>query len=244
MEREELRTLPLDHPWTPEALRENFAAVMGGVAYPGRRPGHAVIAGLCPPRDKDDFEAHVLAEAESRDLGDLLRACRALGRQYRLAGTLRHEPFRWIGDGKHVGANEILWRLNKEAERGAAPLSIETTTLIDGPQPYLAMFATLSEYVKPDRKRLYLHGSRAALAMNEVPPDEVADVRLGDYPAVEALAYVVDGLRTWLDQRPNEQEGDVKREDTCACRFRLHNPGPDPGKKLGKWPSPKTLSPR
>lgn len=207
MEREELRTLPLDHPWSLETLRENFAAVAGGVAYPGRRPGHAVVAGLCPPRNKDDFEAHVLAEAENRDLGELLRACRALGRQYCLAGTLRSQPFRWLGDGKHTGGNEILWRLNKETKNTGDHLSIETTTLIDGPQPYLAMFATLSEYVKPDRKRLYLHHSKAALAMNEVPPDEVAGARLGDYPAVEALAFVVDGLRTWLEQRPDERHG-------------------------------------
>lgn len=209
MEREELRTLPLDYQWTREALRDHFAVVAGGVSYPGRRPGHAIVAGLCEPRDRADFEAHVLAETESRDLGDLLRACRALGGQYRRAGMLRQETFRWLGDGKHVGANEILWRLNKEAGNAGDHLSIETTTLIDGPQPYLTMFATLSEYVKPDRKRLYLHNCKAALAMTEVPADEVADARIGDYPAVEALAFVADGLRTWLEQRPDERQGDV-----------------------------------
>jgi hypothetical protein len=210
MEREELRTLlTLEHPWTPAALREHFAAVMGGVAYPNRRPGFAVVAGLCRPRDKDDFEAHVLAEAESHDLDELLRSCRGLAKRFRPAGTLRTELFRWIGAGEHVGANEILWRLNKDPDFRYDQLSIETTTLIDGPQPYLSMLPTLSQYTHPDRKRLYLHGSKAEPAMNEIPPDEVAETRLGEYPAVEALAFVVDALREWLDCPPTETVGDT-----------------------------------
>jgi hypothetical protein len=210
MEREELRTLlTLDHPWTAETLRESFAVVQGGVAYPGRRPGHAIIAGLCPPKTRDDLEIHVLAETESPDLGELLRACRGLAKQYRMAGTLRNEPFLWTGDGKHVGAQQIIWRLNEETEGERDQLTVQTTTLIDGPSPYLSMLATLSEYTEPDHKRLYLHNSKAAFAMNDIPPDEVADARLGDYPAIEALAFVVDAVRTWLEQQPTETDGDT-----------------------------------
>lgn len=86
---------------------------------------------------------------------------------------------------------------------------MQTTTLIDGPSPYLSMLATLSEYTRPDRKRLYLHNSKAAFAMNDMPPDEVVDARLGDFPATEALAFVVDALRTWLKHRPTETDGDT-----------------------------------
>jgi hypothetical protein len=64
---------------------------------------------------------------------------------------------------------------------------------------------------------LYLHGSKVALAMNEVPRDEVAEAGFGAYPAIEALAFAVDALRTWLnghgeysdraDPRKGEQRG-------------------------------------
>jgi hypothetical protein len=210
MEREELRTLlTLAHPWTPETLRDHFAAVQGGVAYPGRRPGHAIVAGLCTPKTRDDLEIHVLAETESPDLGELLRACRGLAKQYRLAGALRSDLFRWIGDGEQVGANRIIWRLNEEDERACDQLTVETTTLIDAPSPYLSMFSVLSELTRPDRKRLFLHGSLAAHAMNEVPPDEVASTKLGEFPAIEALAVVVDALRSWLDCRPSNTDGDT-----------------------------------
>lgn len=202
MEREELRTLPLDHAWTPEVLRENFAAVMGGVAYPGKRPGHAVVAGLCHPRAKDDIEIHVLAETESPDLGDLLRTCRALGQKFRPAGMRPHDFFHWIGDGRHVGAGEIIWRLNQEPGNEYNQLSIEPTTLLDDPTPYLTMFALLSDLTKPETKRLYLHGSKVEPAMHEIPPGEVAETKLGTAPGIEALAFVVAGLRSWLDYQP------------------------------------------
>lgn len=205
MEREELRNLPLDHPWTPKSPREHFAVIYGGVAYPGRRPGHAVVAGLLPPEAKDDFEVHVLSETENEDLGALLRECRGLASRYRLPGMWVKEPFRWIGDGKHAGANRLMWKLNDEAQsgRGRDQITVESTAIIDTPQPYLSMLTLLREHTEGARKTLYLHGSRVVHAMTEIPRDEVADTKLGEYPSIEAMAFVVDALRTWLDIHVN-----------------------------------------
>ena len=208
MDREELRNLPLGHQWTPQSLRDHFAAVQGGVAHPGRRRGFAVVAGLCPPRAKGDCEIHVLAEVECPDLGGLFRACRGLEKQHRMAGALRSDPFHWVGDGGHIGARRLMWRLNEETESGydRDQLSIGSTTILDMPQPYSYMFTTLSDCTREDRKQLYLHGSKVTHAMKEVPRDEVADTRFGEYPAIEALAFVVDALRTWLDGYANESD--------------------------------------
>ncbi|NLT75183.1 MAG: hypothetical protein GXX98_01565 [Planctomycetes bacterium] len=195
MDREKLRTLPLGHAWTPQTLQQHFAAVVGGVAYPGRRPGHAIVVGLCHPRDRDDFEAHVLDESESEDLGALLRACRALGKRYRPAGMGLYDLFRWIGDGKHVGAREIVYRLNGEPGNEYNRLSIGSTTMLDDPTPYLSIFALLSDLTRPETKRLYLHGSQVQLAMHEIPRDEVAETKLGTAPGIEALGFVIQGLR-------------------------------------------------
>ena len=195
MEREELRSLALDFAWTQETVAATFAAVMGGVAYPGRRPGFAVVAGLCHPKAKDDCEIHVLDEVESPDLGELLRACHALGGKWRLPDTRPDVPFRWIGNGKHVGAQEIIWRLNREPENEYNQLDVEYTAILDDPTPYLTMFALLSDLTHPERKRLYLHGSKVAHGMNEIPADELAETKLGEYPSIEALAFVVHALR-------------------------------------------------
>ncbi len=226
MEREELRNLPPDYAWTREALTDTFAVIMGGVAFPGRRPGFAVVAGLCHPNAKSDCEIHVLGEVESPDLGELLRACRGLGAKYRRAGMLRNEPFRWFGNGKHVGAQDIIWRLNRESGNQFDRLDIESTVLLDDPTPYLTMFSLLSGFTRPEQKRLYLHGCTAAHAMNELPPDELAETKLGEYPSVEALAFVVGGLREWLDYRPT---GPVDRNASPYGNWARFNRGKNSG---------------
>ncbi|MHC4520951.1 MAG: hypothetical protein ACYTAS_20355, partial [Planctomycetota bacterium] len=104
---------------------------------------------------------------------------------------------------------ELLYRINAETKNTGDHLSIETTTILEMPAPYSYMCSILAENTRGDRKRLFLHDARAALGMNELDADEVADARIGDHPAVEALAFVVDELRTWLDQRPDERLGDT-----------------------------------
>ena len=42
--------------------------------------------------------------------------------------------------------------------------------------------------------------------MNEVPRDEVADTRFGEHPAIESLAFVVDALRSRLEQQVFERD--------------------------------------
>lgn len=205
MEREELRTLGMDHPWTPKGLHEHFAVIFGGLAYPGRRPGHAVVVGLLYAQAKEDFEAHVLGETESEDLGVLLRACRGLASRYRMPGMWVKEPFRWIGNGKHAGANRIMWKLNDEVQggHGRDRITVESATILDTPQPYLSLLAILRDHTQGARKTLYLHGSRVAHAMTEIRSDEVADTLLGEYPAIEALGFALDALRSWFDTYVN-----------------------------------------
>jgi hypothetical protein len=78
---------------------------------------------------EDVEHRYVLQEAESPDLGELLPNYRGLAKPCRLPGTPRHEAFRWFGDGEHTDANEIIRRLNEEAQFGCDQLTIETTTI-------------------------------------------------------------------------------------------------------------------
>jgi DNA-directed RNA polymerase specialized sigma24 family protein len=88
-----------------------------------------------PLHMEDAERRYVLQEAESLDPRELMRHRRGLAKQYRLPGTPRHKPFRWFCDGEHTGANEIIWRLNEEAQFGCDPLTVETTTIRDMPTP-------------------------------------------------------------------------------------------------------------
>ena len=56
-----------------EAAVEALVALILADLY--ARPSDAIVVGLCHPGDRDDFEANVLDESGSEDLGALLRAC-------------------------------------------------------------------------------------------------------------------------------------------------------------------------
>ena len=45
----DLNAIPLGAAWTKQTLNQAYRVVYGGVAWPGRRPGFAVIVGVAPP---------------------------------------------------------------------------------------------------------------------------------------------------------------------------------------------------
>lgn len=199
MKQEELRDIPLGYDWTHHDLRNSFADVWGGVAFPGKQPGFAVVAGLCQPMETGNCEVHVLDEVESVNLYDLLRQCRGLAQKYRLAFRPAAEPFRWIGDSRHTGASQIIYELNQEGERNQrdrpASIVIYPTSILDMPQPYSYMLAELRVCMEKEPKQLYLHGSRTEHWLTGILPEDVPHLQFGDYPSAEALAYVTVALR-------------------------------------------------
>ena len=109
MDWNEAKELPVGHLWTQTDLYQHFDAVCGGLAFPGKRPGFAVVAGLKTSIKEEEIEVctppdprsprwggrtgsvksttkiecvYLLAEFESWDLGALLHQCKALGAQY------------------------------------------------------------------------------------------------------------------------------------------------------------------
>ena len=45
----------------------------------------------------------------------------------------------------------------------------------------------------PDRKRLFLRGCTVETSLNEINPEEISELRFGEFPAIEALAFAVIG---------------------------------------------------
>ena len=224
MNWEQAKELPLGYPWSLDDLRQSFHAVWGGVAYPGKNPGFAVVAGLRPIQQKDIYEIHVLGEAESPDLGDLLRQCRGLASTYYIRGLAADKPFQWVGDWKNTAGQRIILEQNQEGQcwSGRDRLMIGSTPILDMEQPYLYMVAKLKEYLRGGHKQLFLKGSRVVHYLTEIGPEDVSDLKFGAYPAVEALAFVVVGLRDHAEQtlrarmyppRPQRDRNDLFRRD-------------------------------
>ena len=182
MDWQKAKDLPIGHVWHHADLAKHFPAIMGGVAFPGRRPGFAIVAGLRDPMGLR--EVHVLDEYDSADLSELLRACSALAEKYRVR---ERGEFRWVGDNRKVAVRTLL------AEMDHGP-QIASTRILEMEAPYQYMMSKLKEYLTGDKKTLFLRGSRVAEMMGEIRPDEVPYLEFGDFPAIEALAFVVKAL--------------------------------------------------
>ena len=73
MNWQQVKDRPLGYPWQTAELCHCFEAVRGGVAFPGKNPGFAVVAGLRRLRGDNIHEVCLLDEVESDDMGALLR---------------------------------------------------------------------------------------------------------------------------------------------------------------------------
>lgn len=204
MDREQVRDRPIGHVWQHGELERYFAAVAGGVAFPGKRPGFAVIAGLRPFRQKDHYEIHVLDEVESPDMGELLRSCHGLIAEYHIR-MMERELFRWYGDTRNTAAVNLMHTINGDGPRETRLQITWAYPVLNVGQPYAFMLTRLKEYLGENRKQLFLRGSRTQHTLTEVPPDELAELTFGDYPPVEALAFVVMGLRNHAERMVAEK---------------------------------------
>jgi len=106
------------------------------------------------------------------------------------------EPFRWVGDSNSAAAWRIMQELNQEGEYRSArdALTLVGTSILEMNRPYQYMLSRLKDYTTSGRKQLYLHGSQTRHSLEEVPQEDVADLKLGEYPAIEALAFAVTAV--------------------------------------------------
>jgi hypothetical protein len=188
--------------WQPYELEQSFEAIAGGVACPGKQPGHAIIAGLRPVRQKDIYEIHVLDEVQSPDLWELLSRCHSMIPKYRIS-RMEDDSFRWYGDGLNSAMQAIAQKVNEEGrplgvrrpESGELRIITSSRLLNMGERALPFILTELRRYLMDDRRELHLHGAKVAHTLHNIRQDEIADLRFGDQPSIEALAYAVLELR-------------------------------------------------
>ena len=67
---------------------------------------------------------------------------------------------------------------------------------------------------------MFLKDSKAANYLSRIEPGEVVDLQLGDYPAIEALAFAVIEMRQReKDYREFDEEEDMRLAESYAWRM-------------------------
>jgi hypothetical protein len=217
------KTVELGHPWSKEDLGRCFKAIFGGIAWPGQRPGFAVVVGLSKEKHFDSYDAYLLDEYESPDTRELVRRCSVLDYKY--------EPARWIADPDNDAADRFLRELNEERTAkapqdhgpgwrliGSVPdplrlLAPWRSPLFDEPRPYGYILPELKRLLAEDHRQLFLKNSRVRDSLAAVEPNELATLQLGTYPAIEALGFTVVELRDHgraLDNREPDDDDEMQ----------------------------------
>lgn len=198
----------------PEKEDFKYRRIYGGLAWPGKRPGFAVIVGeereFVPGLNA--YPLRVLDEFETDDLVSLARHCTGLDFYYR--------PERWLGDTGNMAGMEFIYQLNKEFKtreamiQGRRNFNLMLSHFVNMDNGFEYLFSSLRKYLTQDRKLLYIgEKSRLASYLLEVRPDEIASIRTGDYPAIESLGYAA------VELERSQFEGRKPRQDVADSEY-------------------------
>ena len=188
---DELKTADLGHSFGGRwEVAQCCKSVYGGVSWPGKRPGMAVIVAMDKAKHFDSYDVSLLAEYESFSMRDLVRQLGVLDFEY--------NPEKWVGDNKNDAADKFVRELNVEINKGEEfkrhkkfRLTPMTTPMLEMKHFYQFALDEIKRLLDFERRTLFLKDSKIIGYLSEIEECEVADLDLGDYPAIEALCFAV-----------------------------------------------------
>ena len=202
MNETDLRTIELGHAFTYIELSIHCRAVWGGVSWPGKRPGFAVVIGMDYKPHFDSHDIFLLDEYESFDLRKLVRQCGALDVKYgiSLRGGYGPAPGRWVGDFKNDAASRFIFEVNAEqhrdgSEQGREPFNLTPTLMLEMENLYSFLLPQLKDFLTADHRQLFLKDSKIVGYLSEIEDAQISELLPGEYPAVESLAFAVIEMR-------------------------------------------------
>jgi len=190
---QDIKTAALNYPLSDVELTNQCRAVYGGVAWSGKRPGCAVIVAMLHEKHLDSHDIYLLEEYEDFDTRQLVRRCGAMDAQYK--------PAMWIGDNRNNAADQLINEMAGELEWPPSPFVprrsfyVSPTMMVEMNQLYAYILSHLKRLLDPERRTLFLKDSRILSYLSAVQETEIGDLQLGDYPAIEALAFAVIEMR-------------------------------------------------
>jgi hypothetical protein len=212
----DIETAESGHTFTPEELTAQCKAVFAGVAWPGKRPGFGVVLGMGLKKACGHYSIYLLDEFETMHLRKLVRHCGALDFKYR--------PHRWIGDAHNDSADRFIQEMNAESQARPALLNedarrfhVSSTLIMEMENPYPYLLDTLQNILDEDCRQLHLKDSRILNYLYGIEESEITTLELGDYPAIEALAFAAIELRDYGTAIDRPRPRRIKRPLSPMC---------------------------
>jgi len=201
-----ITTTPINHPHTEIELVDQCKVVYGGVSWPSKRQGCAVVVAMTNKKHYDTNDMYLLAEYESFDTRKLIRKCAALDTQFK--------PALWIGDDKNETADKFIQELRVElknqARSGAAVRNIvlSTSMILEIRKLYSYILPKLKELLDPEHRVLFLKNSNIVNYLSLIEQEEIVELEQGEFPAIEALALAVIEMKNHYPAEEQKIERD------------------------------------
>lgn len=176
----------------PKEQDRLYRRIYGGVAWPGKRPGFAVIVAQ---RKEPPWDLVLLDEVEAPDIRALVRACGGFDFFYK--------PDGWLGDPENAAACRFVREMNAENREAHAPgraFHLRRSPALDLKNPFDYIYPTVKKLLA--QQRLILKEGKAKEYMGHPQASDLPALEWGDWPAIEALAFVVLELDRVRDAQP------------------------------------------
>ena len=212
----DLRTTELGRTFTYAELQTHFRAVWGGVSFPGKQAGFAVVIGMDYKPHFDSHDIFLLDECESFDMRKLVRQCGILDLKYGISLSRSYRPGesgRWVGDFKNDAAAKFIDEINAEQRRdgsaqGREPFSLTPSLMLEMENLYGYVLPQLKDLLTAERRQLFLKGSKIVGYLSEIEDAQISELAIGSFSSIEALAFSVIELRD--EQAVKVQQGPQK----------------------------------
>jgi len=168
-------------------LEARYKQIYGAVAFPGKRPGFAVMVGMIHEEHFESHDIYLLDGFESADMRELIRQCGVLDYKYK--------PELWIGDRLNDAADRFIREMNEEFKSSRRRFTLSSTQILDMKQPYSYILPELKRMLNKDHRQLFLEDSKVVDDLGIIEPSQIPEIEFGDFPAVEALAFAVIEMR-------------------------------------------------
>ena len=214
-----LRELPINATYDHLMPTPDRRYIYGGVAWPGKRAGFAVIVLMDEKPHFDSHDVCVIAECESFSTRELVRQIGVMDDKFM--------PDRWIGDNRNDAADEFIRELQKDGDRDRrrSKLMFVYTSMLEMDYFYRYALDEIKRLSQEERKMLYLKESAVEMYLLDFIDEEmITELKHGDYPAIEALTYaVITLMKNKIERYPTtaKQQTQNRKYQTGARQYSL-----------------------
>lgn len=182
---DQINALPLGTVYEHLCPTPDRRYIYGGLAWPGKRPGYAVLVLMDAEKYLDGHKICLLTEYESFSTRELVRQIGVLDDVFM--------PDRWIGDSRNDAADKFLKELCNDGDRDRrrSKLMFVYTSMLEMDNFYQYALDEIKRLLDENRRMLHLKESMVKNYLSEIEAEEICELKQGDYPAIEALTYAV-----------------------------------------------------